>query len=254
MIPMSDAAAGTQLTTLQPAGAATDEQYAYPDGLTACWVRANFVTSLDGAATADGKSGGLGGAGDRALFTLMRELADVIVVGAGTVRTENYSGAQLGATERAQRQARWQGEVPPIAIVTRTGHLDRDLLVFTHTEVPPLVLTSHDAAQEARTHLSGLAEVYDCSAQDPADVDTHALLDVLAGKGLTRVLTEGGPSLLGTFIAADLLDELCLTIAPYVVGGTARRITDGRTEAVHRLRRSHVLTDSDGYLYTRYIR
>lgn len=254
MIPMPDAAAGTELTTLQPAGRATDEQYAYPDGLTRCWVRANFVTSLDGAATADGKSGGLGGTGDRALFTLMRELADVIVVGAGTIRTENYSGAQLGATERAQRQARGQAEVPPIAIVTRSGNLDRDLLVFTHTEVAPLVLTSHHATAATRTHLSGLAEVYDCSAQDPDDVDTQSLLDVLARQGLTRVLTEGGPSLLGTFVAADLLDELCLTIAPFVVGGTARRITDSPAEAVRRLRRSHVLTDSDGYLYTRYIR
>ena len=68
-------------------------------------MRANFITSLDGGATADGKSGGLAGPGDRALFRLMRELADVIVVGAGTVRVENYAGAQLSA-RRSARTAR----------------------------------------------------------------------------------------------------------------------------------------------------
>jgi riboflavin biosynthesis pyrimidine reductase len=258
MIPMSDAAAGTELTTLQPADGATDSglarQYAYPDALTTCWVRANFVTSLDGAATTGGRSGGLGGAGDRALFGLMRELADVVVVGAGTVRTENYSGAQLGAGERAARQDRGQAEVPPIAIVTRSAQLNHDLLVFTHTEIPPLVLTSHNAAIDARTRLSGLAAVHDCSAGDPDEVDPHAMVATLAGLGLTRVLTEGGPSLLGTFIAADLLDELCLTIAPFVVGGKAKRVTDSPTEALHRMQRRHVLTDSEGYLYTRYSR
>lgn len=258
MIPMSDAAAGTELTTLQPTGAAADgqltEQYAYPDGITGCWVRANFITSLDGAATTGGRSGGLGGAGDRALFGLMRALADVIVVGAGTVRTENYSGAQLSAGERALRQDRGQAEIPPIAIVTRSGRLDNDLLVFTHTEVVPLVLTSHNAAGGARDRLAGLAEVHDCSAGDPDEVDPHAMVATLAGLGLTRVLTEGGPSLLGTFIAADLLDELCLTIAPFVVGGTAKRVTDSPHEALRRLSPRHVLTDAQGYLYTRYSR
>ncbi len=80
------------------------------------------------------------------------------------------------------------------------------------------------------------------------------MVATLAGLGLTRVLTEGGPSLLGTFIAADLLDELCLTIAPFVVGGKAKRVTDSPTEALHRMQRRHVLTDSEGYLYTRYSR
>ena len=104
-------------------------------------MRANFITSVDGGATADGKSGALAGPGDRFIFNLLRELADVIVVGAGTVRIEGYSGAHLPVAQRQQRQARGQSEVPQLAIVTKSGRLDRDMGVFTRTEVPPLVLT-----------------------------------------------------------------------------------------------------------------
>ena len=72
----------------------------------------------------------------------MRHLADVILVGAATVRIENYSGAQLPVTARQARQRRGQAEVPPIAVITRSGDLDPSALLFTRTEVPPLILTS----------------------------------------------------------------------------------------------------------------
>ncbi len=102
---MPDADAATQLTELTAVDAAFDTDdddrlaafYAYPEGLERCWVRANMIASLDGGATDDGKSGGLAGPGDRALFARMRQEADVILVGAATVRIENYSGAQMSA-------------------------------------------------------------------------------------------------------------------------------------------------------------
>jgi riboflavin biosynthesis pyrimidine reductase len=71
---------------------------------------------------------------------------------------------------------------------------------------------------------------------------------------LRRILTEGGPMLLGSFMQCDMLDELCLTIAPYVVGGLARRIATGPGQALTRMDCTHVLTDDAGYLYTRYVR
>ncbi len=80
------------------------------------------------------------------------------------------------------------------------------------------------------------------------------MLKVLADRGLCRVLTEGGPSLLSLFIEHDLLDELCVTIAPILVGGSARRIASGPGVAHTRMRRSHLLTDDEGYLYTRYVK
>ena len=74
------------------------------------------------------------------MFALMRHSADVILVGAATVRVENYSGAQVPLTQRHARQRRGQAEVPPIAVVTRAGDLDPDALFFTRTEVAPLII------------------------------------------------------------------------------------------------------------------
>jgi riboflavin biosynthesis pyrimidine reductase len=258
-MPDSDAgkAAEIPLTLLGSARGLDDGElpklYAYPDQART-WVRANFITSLDGGATADGKTGAMAGPGDRLIFLLLRELADVIVVGAGTVRIEGYSGAHLGVVQRQSRQARGQSEVPQLAIVTKSGRLDRNMGVFTRTEVPPLVLTCTAAAEETGRLLSDLAEVIDCSGSDPDKVDETALLAILGARGMRRVLTEGGPMLLGTFVERNLLDDLCLTIAPYVVGGLARRIATGPGQLLTRMRCAHILTDDAGYLYTRYVK
>jgi riboflavin biosynthesis pyrimidine reductase len=227
--------------------------YGYPEH-DGTWVRANFITSVDGGATSGGSSGAMGGPGDRFVFNLLRELADVIVVGAGTVRIEGYSGAQLSAAQRQHRQARGQSEVPQLAIVTGSGRLSRDMAVFTRTEVQPLVLTCTAAVEQTRRALSGLCEVLDCSGGDPERIDEAALLAALGARGMRRILTEGGPTLLDSLMQRDLLDELCLTIAPYLVGGQARRIATGSGQLLTGMRCAHVLTDDAGYLYTRYVK
>ena len=228
--------------------------YAYPDGLQSCWVRGNMIASVDGGATADGKTGDLGGAGDRAVFKLMRHAADVILVGAATVRTENYSGAQVPVAERNARQQRGQAEVPPIAVLTRSGNLDPETRFFTRTEVPPLIFTSADAAGQTRKRLGSAAEVIDAAGPESDDVDPAMVLTALAERGLFRVLSEGGPMILGQLIGAGLLDELCLTVAPFLVGGAAARIATGPGEVLTRMRPAHLLSDDDGYLYARYVR
>lgn len=230
------------------------ELYPYPGNLEKCWVRANMITSLDGGATADGRSGGLAGPGDRALFKLLRVTADVILMGAGTVRIENYSGVQLSAAQRQARQRRGQAEVPPIAIVTQSGDLDPESKVFTRTDVPPLVLTCTDSLVATRRRLGSAAEVIDASGPNPDWVDAATALRILADRDMPRVLTEGGPQLLGELIEDGLLDELCVTVAPILVGGMARRIVTGRGEVLNRMRRAHLLSDHEGYLYARYVR
>lgn len=230
------------------------QSYAYPDDLKSCWVRANMIASVDGGATSAGKSGDLGGDGDKAVFTALREAADVIVVGASTVRVEDYSGVQFDAGQRRARRQRGQAEVPPIAVLTRSGRLDPDAKLFHRTEIPPLILTSADAAEDTRSRLDGVAEVLDASGADPDSVHLPTALGLLAGRGLLRVLTEGGPGILGMFTEQDVLDELCLTVAPMLVGGKAGRIVTGAGEVQTAMRLRHALIDDDGYLYLRYDR
>lgn len=255
---MSDDTAGTDLTVLGNVDKIADGQladyYAYPDDLQRCWVRGNMISSLDGGATEDGKSGGLAGPGDRAVFNLMRQTADVILMGAATVRIENYSGVQLSVAQRQERQRRGQAEVPPIAVITASAEFDHNAKFFTRTEVAPLILTATETVADARHRLGAVAEVLDASGADPTRVDPAVALRILAERKLFRVLTEGGPSLLSTLIENDLLEELCLTVAPVLVGGVARRIATGPGQAHTRMRPSHLLTDDEGYLYTRYVR
>ena len=176
IMPMPDQAAdqagGMQLRLLGSVreldGGELPELYGYPAELNRIWLRANFIASLDGGATVGGTTGRLGGPGDRALFSLLRELADVILVGAGTVRAEDYSGARPTVAQRQRRQACGQSEVPQLAIVTKSGRLDRDMPVFTRTEVPPLVCTCAAVADQTRRGLAGLADVVECSTDDPA--------------------------------------------------------------------------------------
>ncbi len=255
---MSDDGDGTQFTLLGSAEQigvdALPHHYAYPDGLDRTWVRANMITSVDGGATSGGKSGALGGHTDRAVFDTLRGLADVVVVGASTVLTENYSGVQLSAAQRDTRRRRGQAEVPPIAVLTRSGLLDHDAKLFHHTDVAPLILTSAEAAANTRGRLGDRAEVIDASGADPGSVDLHRALDALTARGLLRVLTEGGPGIMGLFTGADLLDEICLTVAPVLVGGASGRIVAGPAEVQSTLTLDGVLADSEGFLCLRYRR
>ena len=255
---MPDDAAAVRFTVLDPDESLDENRltdlYSYPDDLQSCWVRGNMITSLDGGATDDGKAGGLAGPGDRAVFALMRQHADVILVGAGTVRIENYSGAQFSPAQRQARQRRGQAEVPPIAVVTNSGALDHDAKIFTRTEVPPLILTSAEAVADARRRLGPVGEIIDASGRNPDRVDAATVLQILADRKLVRVLAEGGPQFLGLLIEHDLLDELCLTVAPLLVGGGAPRIATGPGRVHTPMRRSHLLTDDAGYLYARYVK
>jgi len=220
--------------------------YAHDEGC----VRVNFVASADGAVTVEGVSGGLEAPGDEQVFGLLRELADVVLVGAGTVRAEGYRGARTSPEREARRRARGRAPVPPIAVVTTRGDLDPGAALFTDTVVAPLVLTAADAADGARRALAGRgAEVVAVSRADPAATDPDAILGALADRGLTRVLCEGGPALFGALLAAGRVDELCLSLAPQLVGGKAGRIVTGAAlDAPRRLGLASVVAHDDGLL------
>ncbi|HEY2223834.1 pyrimidine reductase family protein [Actinomycetospora sp.] len=222
--------------------------YAYPDPPRRPFVRVNFVASADGAVSAGGVSTGLTAPGDRQVFGLLRELADVVVAGSGTVGAERYRGVRTSPELRARRRARGRAEVPPVAVVTATAALEPDAPLFTDTAVPPLLLTTAGAAPGARDRFSEAAEVL---AVGDTEVTPAAVLGALAGRGLYRVLCEGGPGLFGSFAAAGLVDELCLSLAPQLAGGGAGRILeapDGSPAGPEAMRLASVLAHDDGLM------
>jgi riboflavin biosynthesis pyrimidine reductase len=220
------------LERLFPApGTATDADLLdwYTEGRTgAPWVSFNFVSSIDGAATIAGRSGRLGNATDQHIFQLLRRHADVILVGAQTVRSEGYGGPLLSPEARQWRTDHGLAAHPPLAIVSGSLNLDPSHEVFTQAPVRPLVITVDSAPAAQRTRLEAVADII-TAGRDALDVD--ALLSALAGRGFQSIHSEGGPTLLGAFQAADRVDELCLTVSPLLVGGPAGRIAGGAAAA-----------------------
>ncbi|MHA6630655.1 pyrimidine reductase family protein [Pseudonocardia sichuanensis] len=217
-------------------------RYAYPDDLAAPFVRVDVVASADGAVSVEGRSAGLGSPADRRVFLLLRELADVLLVGAGTVRAEDYGGAR--------RPVRGTDRPPPVAVVTGSADLDPAGRLFTDTRVPPIVLTLASAPPQRRERLTAAGG--DVVALERLTPDL--VLAELARRGLHRVLCEGGPTLLGELVAADAVDELCLTVAPLLAGGPAGRIAVGPQGAHPRPLELADALHEDGVLLLRYRR
>lgn len=203
--------------------------YAYPEhgpGGREPWLRANMVSTLDGAAQHDGRSQPISGATDMRIFGTLRGLADVVLVGAETVRQEGYRPARAREDFAALREAAGQGPAPAIAVVSASLELDFTLPLFTSPLVPTLLLTGAAAAPDriATAEKAGAQVVI---AGDGMGVDPARAVRALGERGLHRLLTEGGPRLLGQLVAAGVLDELCLTVSPMLTAGDAQRIAGG---------------------------
>ncbi len=180
-----------------------------------------MVASVDGAATAQGRSGGLSGDADRQVFSVLRSLADVILAGAGTVRAEKYR--PVTGTEAWPELREDRPPTPPIAVVTRLLDLDLEspLLAGAPHWARTIVLTTEAAPAGRRAAAARHADVVIAGAEL---LSPEAVIGALAERGHQRILIEGGPHLLGQVAAAGLLDELCLTVSPLLAGGRAGRI------------------------------
>ncbi|MFY1679341.1 pyrimidine reductase family protein [Streptomyces sp. WMMC905] len=229
--------------------------YAYPDprDTGGVWLRANMVTSLDGAAEHEGRSQPLSCPADMRIFGTLRALADVVLVGAETVRREGYRPARARAEFAEARRAAGQAPAPAIAVVSAGLELDLATPLFGSPLVPTLVLTGAAAPVEriAAVERAGARVVV---AGDGTGVDPARAVAALVELGHTRLLTEGGPRLLGRFVADGVLDELCLTMSPTLTGGDARRITSGPPIAAPRRLGLVSLLEEDGFLFGRYRR
>lgn len=215
-------------------------------------VRANMIGTLDGAATgADHVTGSINGSADWRVFRVLRALADVVLIGAGTARDERYSALDVPAGLEGVRARLGRSERIELAIVSASGAVPPDLL---DSERPPLVITTFESpALDALRERIGAERVIVAPGASPEQVDLGVALGTLGARGLKHVLAEGGPRLLAELVASDLVDELCLTWSPRVVGGPAPRILNDERwlEPARDARPLHLL-HADGVLLGRW--
>lgn len=224
---------------------ALEEMYAYPSTRQP-WIRTNFVSTLDGGAYAsDGLSGSLGGPADKRVFALLRSLADVIVVGAGTARAEGYRPVKRESLDLDLRLRLGLKPVPPIAIVSRSLNIPVAMIAPGQ-----IVITTEDAPIG---RVEALREQVDVIAAGQGEIDWVQVKDRLAALGLNRVLCEGGPTLHGRLIEADLVDEVCLSLAPVLASGAAPRIAHGAIPVDWPMTLGHAV-QVDDLLLTRWVR
>lgn len=211
------------------------------------WVMVNMVTSVDGASTGpNGRSAPLSSDADRRLFHALRNVADVVLAGAGTVRAENY-GAPRGDDGSGRA-------VPRLATVSSSLALDPDARFFREPSMSPIVLTTEQAMLEGRAdpRLAGVAEV---RAAGHHELDWPAALRLLRSEyGCGVLLVEGGSTLNAQLVTADLVDELRLTLAPMVVGGPSHRVVGPGVPAETRRYTLADLVEEDDFLFLRYLR
>ena len=244
------------MRALLPEQAGSVDLYAWygRDWLETGGVRANFIASADGAVSASGLSRGLQTEGDNRVFAALRDLADVILVGAGTARAEGY--AAVTATERRLDVRRRYGlpDPLPIAVVSGSLSLDASSGLFTGA-LPGARTSSATTAASPADRRAALAEVADVVVCGEREIDVAGLRAELSARGLTRVLCEGGPALFSHLVQHGGCDELCLTVSPLLVGPGPGRIVTGAEFGDHpRGLTLDGLLEEDGALFARYRR
>lgn len=224
--------------------------YAYPR-LPAgqSWVRANFISTLDGAAAGDdGRSGSINTGADRDVFGLLRALADVVLVGAGTARVEGYRRASVRAPWLGLRQGRQRH--PAMAVFSRFGDVPPGLSQARDDSGEVVLVTCQSAGEVAMDRARNALGAGQVIIAGETTVDLASAVDSLAARELPRMLCEGGPHLMRDLTASGRLDELCLTIAPTLVAGDHPRITAGPPVTADLT--PTLLIESQGSLLTRW--
>ncbi|QRP47581.1 pyrimidine reductase family protein [Amycolatopsis sp. FDAARGOS 1241] len=230
--------------------AETDLEAMYAYRTPGRWLAVNFVSSADGAVTVEGRSASLSTPADRVVYRLGNDLADVVLVGAGTAVAEGFEGMRPDARSADRRRRHGLAPIPPVAVVTTGRSLRADAPVITKALVPTIVITS--AATDPDLRAAWTAAGADVLVAGTDAVDLPAAVSTLAGRGLTRIDCEGGPHLFASLLAAGVVDELRLTIAPFLVAGDAPRAAVGEDFDPARLELLSVLED-DGTLMLRYL-
>jgi riboflavin-specific deaminase-like protein len=191
------------------------------------YVVMNMVSTVDGKAVVGGKAGGIGGTLDHSLMRRIRGAADAVLNGAATIRAEGF-GMSVSASEEAARLARGLLPRPRHVIVTNTGDLPVEKRSLFHVGSPPTIVATSERARRLHPDRFGpLDAVAEVITVGDARVDLVRLLRrLVADFGIRRLLIEGGPRLNGYLFTAGLIDEVFLTVAARIVGGTGRTIVE----------------------------
>lgn len=231
----------TPIADIDPVATVAGDRRPTPAGRP--WVVVNMVASIDGAIEVEGRSGGLGSPADRAMFHALREMPDVILAGAGTVRAEDYGPVRLDDEAQDRRRSRGQQPLPRLAVVSGRAALDPAARLFSDPTQRPIVITTEQASQASVAALASVADIVVAGA-DRVDLDdAFAQLRAL---DMHTMLCEGGPTLNDQLLSADLVDEWCQTIAPVLTGGEATRGAHGTGPGSSRaLRLARVIVEDD---------
>lgn len=208
-------------------------------------LRGGFVVTADGGVAWEGGSRPLQSAADQLAFHALRGVCDAVVVGAGTVRSEGYGPVRPRPASAAWRAEHDRADVPPLVVVSRVLDLDPGDRCF---DGPAVIVTCAGADADRRDSLS---EVADVVVAGDAEVDLAAALAALHERGLRRLLCEGGPRLLTALLLAGLVDELCLTLTPLLLGRAPSLLTEALA-APRRLDLLSLVDGDDGVLLARY--
>ena len=197
------------------------------------WVGLCMVASVDGSTVVEGTSAKLSSPTDSAVLNRLRQLADVIVVGAGTVRDEGY-----GAPRKAGQR---------IGVVSLSGRLDYGADLFTSGA--GFVISCESGASDVPDGIDVLR-----AGTDRVDLAAAlAALSTFVGPA-NYVQVEGGAALNGAFFDADLIDEINLTTSPATVGGSGPRLTSGSPAHAHHYEVAQLAVDDQSFVYTRWLR
>jgi riboflavin biosynthesis pyrimidine reductase len=199
-----------------------------PDGRP--WIELCMVASLDGSTVVDGRSSGLSNPNDSDVFLTLRDLADVIVVGAGTARAEGY-----GPPRKAGQR---------VGVISNSGRVDATSPLFASGAG---FLIVPEAAPETTV---------DTIRAGATSVDLGLAASMLTGvvAGVAFVHAEGGPQLNGALATADLIDELNLTLSPQLAGGDGPRVTVGGADVSSAFELAHLVVDEDSFVFSRWVR
>lgn len=218
------------------------------------------VSTLTGSATKGDSSHGIGNDKDFALLNRVRLWSDVVLVGAGTARAENYFGVRTTHQQREERIRNGQAAVPPIAVVSQSMEFDTSTQLFHDTLTPPLILVPEaDINPERAAELESVgAIIVPCGDGTPPEI-----VSALRSRGLQRIVCEGGPSMFEALLRHALVDIIHMTIAPFATFPVTvplfprtdpddERNTNDSVDREFAL--DHIESDPDSFVFTRYRR